>query len=481
MKSSNNSVVSLTELYISGISFSISIDYMYKINQSIQARSFWQKMFEYNRNIITVLLFFLLINVAVSDDIIGKAFSNGYNTNLAVDDNLTVHNFQQGNWGNCGLVSSMATLAINKDLRNKIIPGGQNFEVDNSSNVVFNLYKLGKIHKVKVDKSLPIDGYGLTYGKRSSANLVGLLLEKALVQLHFDGNYESSVNVEASFVLTSLSNNFFEDFLFPSGNTTYEPDEVLDHGFKTNSQMVSSFHDAGKSSQVMSNHAYTVVGENGAKKKQVKLYNPHGKILSVDKSIFNETSGVLTMSYYDNKIFQIPEIKTSVEFIGNWQLLKNDKNFTFVDYDLLIEEEDTDILINVVSKPSVDVKPLFFIVNNDYSIVSSNTANGNSIFHKASLRASLKRGKYKVVVALASWERSRKFLENGGNEFLFRLAASKQCSVEKSTNEENERINEVLESHFITHVLNVVSNGNLLFNVMKNLATDALLNYFLGV
>ena len=97
------------------------------------------------------------------------------------------------------------------------------------------------------------------------------------------------------------------------------------------------------------------------------------------------------------------------------------------------------------------------------------------------MRANLKRGKYKVVVALATWEKSREFLENGGSEFLFRLAASKQCSVEKSTNEENERIDDLHESHFITLVLNVVSNGNLLFNVMKNLATDALLNYFLGV
>ena len=85
------------------------------------------------------------------------------------------------------------------------------------------------------------------------------------------------------------------------------------------------------------------------------------------------------------------------------------------------------------------------------------------------------------MVAVASWEKSREFIENGGNEFLFRLAASKQCLVEKSTNGENERIDEVFESHFITLVLNVVSNGNLLFNVMKNLATDALLNYFLGV
>ena len=118
----------LSELYISGITFSKSINYMYKINQGIQTRSFLQKIFGNNRNMITVLLFFLLINVGVSDDIIGKSFSNDYNTNLAVDENITVHNFQQGNWGNCGLVSSMATLAINKDLRNKIIPGGQNFK-----------------------------------------------------------------------------------------------------------------------------------------------------------------------------------------------------------------------------------------------------------------------------------------------------------------------------------------------------------------
>ena len=80
----------------------------------------------------------------------------------------------------------MTTLAINKDLHKKVVPTGQNFanwsekplnNLFNSfykllnmtqssgapSNVVFNLYKLGKLHKVDVDKTLPTDDHGLMY------------------------------------------------------------------------------------------------------------------------------------------------------------------------------------------------------------------------------------------------------------------------------------------------------------------------------
>ena len=58
-----------------------------------------------------------------------------------------VYNFKQGELGNCGMVSSMSTLAYsNKNLYNKVVPIDQNFDSNNSSEVVFNLYKLGKLY-----------------------------------------------------------------------------------------------------------------------------------------------------------------------------------------------------------------------------------------------------------------------------------------------------------------------------------------------
>ena len=55
--------------------------------------------------------------------------------------------------GNCGLVAAMATLAGNKELYDRVVPAGQNFRRGSRQlKFEFNLYKLGKLHRVAVDK-----------------------------------------------------------------------------------------------------------------------------------------------------------------------------------------------------------------------------------------------------------------------------------------------------------------------------------------
>ena len=49
----------------------------------------------------------------------------------------------------------MLLLAINKDLYNKIIVTGQNFHCNKTPEVVFNLYELRKLHKIKIEKTIP--------------------------------------------------------------------------------------------------------------------------------------------------------------------------------------------------------------------------------------------------------------------------------------------------------------------------------------
>lgn len=61
-----------------------------------------------------------------------------YNFNETDGDKITVHNFIQGRLGNCGMVSSMSTLATNKHLYDKVVPAGQNFKKD----ILYHFYKL---------------------------------------------------------------------------------------------------------------------------------------------------------------------------------------------------------------------------------------------------------------------------------------------------------------------------------------------------
>ena len=222
------------------------------------------------------------------------------------------------------------------------MPPNQNFDAsDPGSEVRFNLYKLGKRREVWVDKS------GLEYCMSWNNNLVGPLLEKALVLLHFDGNYQSARGVSAaSLVMPSLANGFFETF--GTGrlkNGSCKLDEVVDHGLRTNSQMVVTFLDAEKTdTSLINNNGYALINENHVEENQIKLYNPHGEVLSVDKSIFSETELLFEICYFGNQIFRMSETKTTVDLTCNWpSFLECDKQKVFVDYDLLIEDDDTEM------------------------------------------------------------------------------------------------------------------------------------------
>ena len=80
-------------------------------------------------------------------------------------------NFWQSRYlGNCGMIAAMATLALDKEIYIKVVPEGQNL-IDNPHQCLnndpllftFNLYKQGKLQKVVVNKSLPIDEKGFFY------------------------------------------------------------------------------------------------------------------------------------------------------------------------------------------------------------------------------------------------------------------------------------------------------------------------------
>ena len=369
-----------------------------------------------------------------------------------------VYNFKQGELGNCGMVSSMSTLAYsNKDLYNKVVPIDQNFDSNNSSEVVFNLYKLGKLYEIEVNKTLPTKNNSLVHCRSSNDNLVGPLLEKALVYLHFDGNYESAEGVPASFVMSSLTNNFFEEFYFLANENYHDVIKLISHGLETKSQMVVAFPDKqALKLNLETDHYYSLLNVEKYENNFIKLYDPHGEIVSIRENGFVDTRKMFEICYCENKIFGIPEIKTLIELKDSWPLLRNSNKKThFVDYDLLIKEDETKILINLnVKKFSNEVKPIILIVNKSKEMEVVNKSfslhkldDTNTIFQRYSLRENLNCGQYKIRVYISNYkinvescEECRKYLENGGNEFLFRLAASKQCSVEKSVKNESDKI-----------------------------------------
>ena len=368
------------------------------------------------------------------------------------DETITVYNFIQGKVGNCGMISSMSTLANDKNLFNKVVPIGQNFYSKNSSKVMFNLYKLGKIYEVEVDKTLPTKYYSFIYCRSSNNNIIGPLLEKALVKLHFEGSYESSKAVPASFVMSSLTNNFFEEFYFLENKKSHFINKLINYGSKEKCKMIVLFNgEEAKKFNLKARHYYSLLDVEKNKNNSVKLYNPHGKIVSIQKMDFVKALKKLEMSYFDNKIFEMPKINKKIDFIDKWPTLNSNEKMNFVDYKLIVSEDEIEILINVILKKSnKDLKATIFIISNyEKNVIKSSLSVVNKkskryFFHKTSLRAKLKQGQYRIVAVMSrfnkfeSCEESRKYFENGGNEFLFRLAASKQCIVAKSLKKEND-------------------------------------------
>ena len=358
------------------------------------------------------------------------------------NDNITEHNFLQGRLGNCNMIASMATLAGNRELYDKVVPGGQKFQITPQPNTgdppefVFNLYKFGKLHKVVVDEFLPTDENRLIYSKSSNGNLVGPLLEKALVKLHFNGNYEAAVGINGNDVFTSFTNNFFEHYFSYSKDKHYinysksKLDDLIRHGLKTKSQMLVSFIREVPEYNLLFSHGYTLID---MKDNLVNLYNPHGNNLSIPKKIFFDNILQLQISYFKNEVFGIPEIKTSLEFTETWSALKNNEEVLINHYNLIVEEDDTELLINFIVKhdPAIFIRCCIFSESELQNERNKFSLNPNSF------RANLNKGKYKVLVILSESDKIEstklclKYLEHGGRKFIFRLAASKQCSVEK--------------------------------------------------
>ena len=196
-----------------------------------------------------------------------KNISDVY-TNAKFDvDGVTDLNFIQGGLRNCGMIASMASLARNRELLEKVVPVNQSFN-GKRSEFVFNLYKTGKPQCVVVNEDLFLKKYSslsfifglkkLYYSQSPNYNFVSQLLEKALVKLHFDDKYEQSEGVPVSNFFSSFSNNFFEGFLKANLNSLgYNLESVITHGRKNNCLMVVVINKNNFSLEP--DHAYTII------------------------------------------------------------------------------------------------------------------------------------------------------------------------------------------------------------------------------
>ena len=390
-------------------------------------------------------------------------------------ENITEHNIiQSKKLGNCGMIASMASLANNRELINKVIPTDQNFkkfcnsDIRKPSEFSFNLYKYGKPQLVVVNESLifwnnSVNSNKLYYSDGLNNNFVGPLLEKALVQLLFKGNYELTHYIDSVKVFSSFSNNFCKEFYETNlSDLGYKLKDVLTHGKNTNSLMVIGFKNNLSQYNVYNCHEYTLIDYT---EDIVKLYNPYGKYTMIPRNIVIENFDRLIILYKDNEIFGIPKLNTFVKFTDSWKEVNLDKGISYVDYDLIVEQDDTEVLVNILKKDYKDIVRLIHIIPINNNVISNEEKEMSKLkskgYIKSSLRAVLRKGKYKLRLEQTLYDhnisgRHQKYSdysENDKNDFFLQFAASKHCVVKKS-DETKKYINETF-NWFIEFILDL--------------------------
>ena len=329
--------------------------------------------------------------------------------NASFQGNVTEHNFKQGNSGNCCMIAAMASLATNDQIYNKVVEQSDSKsktleEIDaaitnkNCTKIVFNLYKSGKLYRVEVNDNLWCFFNKLYYSRSSNNNFFGSLLEKALVELHFDGKYKSAEGCNELVMLSSLTNALFEKLVFNRNFLIYENHDIILHGVKTKSLMVVSFKKTGRKFNLRPRHAYLLVDMN---KDIVKLYNPHGKIMEVPKQTFFGHVATVGISYFDNKVFGMPgEIKLS-DTIESWRQDEDPQTSLYICHNLTVVEDDTWWLVNLLCSQNLMIEFNALIYGRDgFSTADLGCQLKFYVEGNDSIRLRCKRGRYVLVYIL---------------------------------------------------------------------------------
>ncbi|XP_072266398.1 calpain-8-like [Pyxicephalus adspersus] len=184
---------------------------------------------------------------------------------------------RQGSLGDCWLLCSIASLTLNEECLNRVVPVEQSFDTNYAGIFHFKFWQYGQWVDVVVDDRLPTKKGKLLFVKSTSAcEFWSALLEKAYAKLN--GSYEA---LKGGIPLEAL-----EDFTGGVGELHYFENapknlfQILSNALKAKSLVTcSSKSDAGTgeivvSTNVVKNHAYSVTGA-----EEVKHYGRQEELL----------------------------------------------------------------------------------------------------------------------------------------------------------------------------------------------------------
>ena len=112
---------------------------------------------------------------------------------------------------------------------------------------------------------------------------------------------------------------------------------------------------------------------------------------------------MLDICYCDNSILCFPKTTAVEEIQEFWPALSRNHRVSFVEYDLLVQEDDTKILVNLVDSVFDGFCRNIFVLDSskNKSIVKFSSPNVYRRLCSNSLRVNLNEGKYKIVLTIS--------------------------------------------------------------------------------
>ena len=278
----------------------------------------------------------------------------------------------------------------------------------------------------------------LFYSRNCNNNFLGPLLEKALVKLHFDGDYRLAEGIDPIDVFASFSNAFYERI---NNGDSVNILDTIHSGKKNNFLMTVSFIATLPKYKILDQHVYTLIDKT---KDAVKLYNPHGYFVMVPTNVLVENFKRFSVSYVENDSFKLHKS----EFLETWSLESYKSWHLNVSYDLFVAEDNTEVLVNILYEIRGEVTGSVYVhqcsdektedepkLMSDYSVCSKNK----------SFRLLLHRGSYKIVFEQEMTFKGNTYyknMEKSKYEYLFRFASTKRFAVKKDQTESKKDKNE---------------------------------------